>query len=162
MSVPRAAAALLLALALAGCGGLFKKPVEQRTTEGLTAEAMFIYRVVLQNGREPSFEERQTWKDDIEQRISAYLRAHPEAANSFDVTKFRYLRQASVGMTKEQVQILLGPADGATTDAAQVEKLARKYWPQIKDRATEAWVYPLGWSYYFKEDRVVDITQYRE
>jgi hypothetical protein len=161
VSVPRAAA-VLLALVLAGCGGLFKKPVEQRTTEGLTAEAMFIYRVVQQNGREPSFEERQTWKDDIEQRISAYLRAHPEAANSFEVTRFRYLRQASVGMTKEQVQILLGPADGATTDAAQVEKLARKYWPQIKDRATEAWMYPVGWSYYFKDDRVVDITQYRE
>lgn len=161
MIVARAVASLLLVLSIMGCAAV-RKPTEQRTTEGLTAEQMFAYRVLQQNGREPTFEERQTWRDGIDQRISAHLREHPNAANSFDVTKFRFLRQASVGMSKEQVQILLGPPDSAATDAAQIEKLARKYWPEIKDRATEAWNYPLGWNFYFKDDRLVDITQYLE
>lgn len=160
MILPRAAAILLVAPAVAGCALFSRAPFEQRTTEGLAAEQMFMYRVVQQNGREPSFEERRTWRDDIDQRISTFLNEHPEAANSFEVTKFRFLRQASVGMTKEQVQILLGPPDGATTETAQIEKTARKYWPQIRGRATEAWVYPLGWSLYFADDRLVDITQY--
>jgi len=96
----------------------------------------------------------------MDERISAYLREHPDAANSFDVTKFRLLHQTSVGMTKQQVQILLGPPEGTTSDAAQIEKVARRYWPQIKEKATEAWVYPLGWNLYFAGDRLIDITQY--
>ena len=88
------------------------------------------------------------------------LREHPGAANSFDMTKFRLLHQTSVGMTKQQVQILLGPPEGTTSDAAQIEKVARRYWPQIKEKAAEAWVYPLGWNLYFAGDRLIDITQY--
>ena len=161
MTVARALAIVLVALHVAGCAPPFwRKPTAQRTTEGLSAEQMFTYRVLLQNGREPNFEERRTWRDDIDERISAYLREHPEAANSFDVTKFQFLRQASVGMTKQQVQILLGSPEGATTDVAQIEKIARGYWPQIKEKATEAWAYPLGWNLYFAGDRLIDITQY--
>jgi hypothetical protein len=39
-------------------------------------------------------------------------------------------------------------------------ELARKYWDDMKDRTTEAWSYPLGWSFYFSGDRLVEITQY--
>ena len=160
MAVARALAIVLVALNAAGCALFSSKPTEQRTTEGLTADQAFMYRVLRQNGREPNFEERQTWRDDIDQRISAYLREHPAAANSFDVTKFQFLRQTSVGMTKEQVQILLGPPVVAVTDAVQIEKIARRYWPHMRDKATEAWVYPLGWNLYFAGDRLIDITQY--
>jgi len=151
---------VLVVLHAAGCAPFRSKPTEQRTTEGLTAEQVFTYRVLLQNGREPNFEEWRTWRDDMDERISAYLREHPDAANSFDVTKFRLLHQTSVGMTKQQVQILLGPPEGTTSDAAQIEKVARRYWRQIKEKATEAWVYPLGWNLYFAGDRLIDITQY--
>jgi hypothetical protein len=152
-------ALLILAVVIGGCAG---KALEQRTTEGLTADQMFVYRVLQQNGREPTWEERQTWRDGLDQQISDYLNQHPEVANAFSVSKFRAERRASVGMTKEQVQILLGPPLGVATDAARIEKIARKYWPDIRDRATEAWLYPLGWNLYFAGDRLIDITQYRK
>lgn len=149
----------LLAFVIAGCA---HKALEQRTTEGLTADQMFVLRVQLQNGREPSWEERQTWLDGLEQRISDYLNQHPDVANAFSVSKFRAERRASVGMTKEQVQILLGSPTEITTEAPRIETIARKYWPDIRDRATEAWLYPLGWNLYFGGDRLIDITQYLE
>jgi len=155
----RALALPLLVLPLLGCAT--HGAVEQRTTEGPAAEQFFVYKVVLQNGREPTFEERQTWQDAIDQQISGYLREHPEAANSLAVSKFRALRQATVGMTKEQIRILLGAPAETVTDRERLEKLARKYWPDIRDRAAEAWRYPLGWTFYFAGDRLVDITQYR-
>src|SRR5438046_2385210 len=66
--------------------------VEQRTTEGLSAEQMFTYRTLMQNGREPKFEEKLTWRDTLDLRIAKYLREHPEDANSIDVSKFRFAR----------------------------------------------------------------------
>src|SRR3989442_2438731 len=102
---------VLVVLNTAGCAPFRSKPTEQRTTEGLTAEQMFTYRVLLQNGREPNFEEWRTWRDDMDDRISAYLREHPGAANSFHMTKFRLFPPTSLGMTQQQRQILLGPPD---------------------------------------------------
>ena len=162
MSRRRALAVPPLVLALLALLGCATHPaIEQRTTEGPAAEQFFLYTVVLQNGREPTFEERQTWQDALDQKISGYLREHPEAANSLAVSKFRALRQATVGMTKEQIRILLGAPSETVTDRERLEKLARKYWPDIRDRAAEAWLYPLGWNFYFEGDRLVDITQYR-
>ena len=57
--------------------------------------------------------------------------------------------------------ILLGAPQQTTTDAAEMEKLAGKYWPDVKSEATEVWVYPLGWRLYFAGTRLVDITQYQ-
>ena len=96
----------------------------------------------------------------MELKISQYLREHPDTANSIETAAFRFYRQASVGQSKEQVFILLGPPVGTTTDAAEMEKLARRYWPELKGNVTEAWVYPLGWNLYFAGQRLVDITQY--
>ena len=146
-------------LLLAACAAL-RPAVEQRVTQGPTAQQFWTLKMILQNGKEPSFDERRHWDDQMETKISQYLREHPETANSIETAAFRFYRQASVGQSKEQVFILLGPPVGTTTDAAEMEKLARRYWPELKGNVTEAWVYPLGWNLYFAGQRLVDITQY--
>jgi hypothetical protein len=153
----RPLAFVALALVLAACLG---PRVEQRTTQGPTAEEFWFYRMLLTNGREPDFDERRHWQNAMEDQIAQYLRQHPEASNSLDVSTFRFYRRAVVGMSKEQVLMLLGRPVQVTTEATEIEKLARRYWPDVKDRAKEAWVYPLGWHFYFADDLVVDITQF--
>jgi hypothetical protein len=64
-------------------------------------------------------------------------------------------------MSKEQVMILLGDPDRMTHDVAEMNALAGRYWAAIQGRATEAWVYPLGWRLFFAESRLVDITQFQ-
>jgi hypothetical protein len=154
----RPLALVALALLLGACLG--GPRIEQRTTQGPTADEFWVYRMVLTNGREPNFDERRHWQNEMEDQIGRYLREHPAASNSLDVSTFRFYRRVAVGMTKEQVLILLGRPTKMTTESAEMEKLARRYWPDVKDRAKEAWTYPLGWYFYFAEDRVVDIIQY--
>jgi hypothetical protein len=147
-------------LVLAGCASS-AGPIEQRTTQGPNAQEFFVNRTLLENGREPSFEERRHWDNQIEDKISVYLREHPEVANSLGVSTFRFDRRAAIGMSKEQVVILLGEAALTTTDPAAMEKLARQYWPAVRARkVTEAWSYPGGWHLYFAEEKLADITQY--
>ena len=148
------------ALALAACSLLSSQPVEQRTTQGPTALQMFNLRVMTQNGREPTFDEKRQWDDQLEQQISAYLRQHPDKANALDLTTFRFHRQSAVGMDKEQVLILLGGPVAVSADQGQMQQRARRYWPLIEGNATEVWVYPLGWNLFFAGQRLVDITQY--
>jgi hypothetical protein len=152
----RALALVALTLMLGACAG---RTTEQRTTQGPTAHELWMYRMVTTNGREPTFDERMYWQNDLEDQIGRYLRTHPEAANSLEVSTFRFYRRVAVGMTKDQVVILLGPPVKTTTDTAEMEKSAKKYWPVLKDRAKEAWAYPLGWFFYFADDRLVDITR---
>ena len=149
----------LAALLLPACRSM--RAVEQRTTQGPSAEELWFVRMYTLNGREPSFDERRHWEDQIDRRISQYLREHPDTANSFDVSTFRFYRRATVGMTKEQIVILLGQPASTTVESGEMEKLAKKYWPEIKAEAKEAWVYPLGWHLFFADNRVVDITQIR-
>jgi hypothetical protein len=150
---------LALPLLLGACLSA-RKAEEQRTTQGPSAEAFWLLRMIQANGREPTFDERRHWQNQLDDEIARYLRAHPDAANSLEVSTFRFYRQATVGMTKEQIVILLGRPETATTEPAEIEKLAGKYGPVIKAHAKEAWTYPLGWRFYFAGDRVVDITQY--
>ena len=145
-------------LVLVACASYRTK--EQRTTQGPLSEDLWMMSVIMANGREPNFDERRHWNNQIEYRISQYLHKHPEAANSIDVSTFRFIRQVSVGQSAEQVVILLGPPSSKTTDEAEMEKLARGYWASIKGSASEVWVYPAGWRLYFKDSKVVDITQY--
>jgi hypothetical protein len=121
---------------------------------------MFNYRTMVQTGREPTFDEKRQWDEQLEQRIAAYLRDHPEKANALDVSTFRFLRQPQVGMDKEQILILLGAPLSVSGDQAQMQKLARRYWAEIEGNATEVWVYPLGWNFFFAGQKLVDITQY--
>lgn len=153
--------AVALLTALAACAQL--TTTEQRTIQGPTAEEIWTAGVVLMTGREPTFDEKHQWQVQIDRRISQYLHQHPEIANSADVQIFQFVRQVSVGMTKEQVEVLLGAPAAAVKDAAEIEKLARRYWPLIKPKnVTEAWLYPQGWRLYFSDSKVVDITQYAE
>lgn len=158
----RVRALLLVALlaAVAACAGVAR---EQRTLHGPTALEVWTAGVMLRTGREPTFDERHQWESQMDARISRYLSQHPEVANSSEASNFSYLRQVGVGMSKEQALLLLGPPLGTVTDVADIEKLARAYWPAIKAGAvTEAWVYALGWRLYFSGPRIVDITQYIE
>jgi hypothetical protein len=147
-------------LTLAACASYRVK--EQRTTQGPLAEDLWVNTVIMANGREPNFDERRHWNNQLDLKISQYLSRNQDSANSLDVSTFRFVRQVSVGQTDEQVLILLGPPIAKTTDQTEIEMLARKYWPSIKGTATEAWVYPTGWRLYFKDSKVVDITQYLE
>lgn len=148
-----------LVLLLAGCLGMRTK--EQRTTEGPMAEDIWTMKVIVANGREPNFDERRRWDNAMEQKIGQYLRQNPDAANSVDVSTFRFIKQVTVGQTDEQVVILLGPPLAKVTDTAEMEKLARQYWPAVKEsEPSEVWTYPSGWRIYMKNRTVVDITQY--
>jgi hypothetical protein len=150
----------VVALTLGGCA-LAKPGVEQRTEQGPTAETMFKLRSVHLNGREPNFNEMQAWDSQIEQKISEYLRAHPDKANALNVSTFRFLRQVTVGMDQEQVMILLGPPVEVSDNQMRMEQVARRYWPQIQGNATLVWTYLEGWAIYFAGQKVVDITQYQ-
>jgi hypothetical protein len=157
----RALLLVVLTVALAACASLSVR--EQRTLQGPTALEMWAASVVLRTGREPTFDEQHQWDSQMERRISKYLSEHPEIASSPEASNFTFLRQVAVGMTKEQALLLLGPPAGTSTDAAEIEKLARAYWPAVKaGNVTEVWVYHLGWRLYFNGPRIVDITQYLE
>ena len=151
--------ALAVVVACAACASA--PAVEQRTTQGPLAEELWVYRVATMNGREPTFDERRHWESQLDLAVSAYLAKDQAFASSPQLSTFRFLRQAAVGMSKEQVLILLGAPAQATTDASEMETLAHRYWPEIQPHATEAWVYPLGWRFYFSGSRLVDITQYQ-
>ena len=155
-----AGAALAVVLTAAACASL-GPAVDQRTTQGPQAEAMWTYRVALANGREPTFEERLHWQRQLDLAIGRYLAKDQEFASSPGVSTFRFVRQTAVGMSKEQVTILLGAPERQTTDAGEIETLAGKFWPDVKPHANEAWVYPGGWRLYFSGSRLVDITQHQ-
>ena len=156
----RLCAALAALLVVAGCATI-RRPVEERTTQGPTAEDFWLASMATETGREPTFEERRHWEDDLEARIDAYLREHPEAANSLNVSGFRFLRQVSVGMEQEQVRILLGPPTQRLTQPTEIEVAARRFWPLIQNVATEAWAYPYGWTLFFAGQRLADIVRYQ-
>lgn len=160
-AVKRAGVALAVVLAAAACASAPKPPVEQRTTQGPSAEAMFLHRVALANGREPTFEERLHWEHELDSAIGRYLAKDQEFANSLQLSAFRFTRQPAVGMSKEQVEILLGPPERETTDPGEIERLAGKFAPEVRPHATEAWLYPMGWRLYFSGARLVDITQHQ-
>lgn len=159
--VKGAGVVLAVVLMAAACASTSGTALEQRTTQGPGAEELWTHRVSAANGREPTFEERAHWERQLDLAIGRYLAQNQEAANSPELLAFRSTRQTSVGMSKDQVVILLGAPQQTTTDAGEIEKLAGKYWPEVRPHATEAWVYPLGWRLYFADGRLTDITQYQ-
>ena len=155
------AAVLAAVLLLAGCAK-WGPPLEQRTTHGPTARQFWILRMAMANSREPSIDERRHWEDQLETRIERYLQDNPEDANALHVSAFRFNKQVVTGMSKQQVLILLGPPDGVTTDPDVMAKAARRYWKDLQGNVTEAWAYPLGWTFFFTGPRLTEITQYLE
>lgn len=148
---------LVLGFLLSGCA-LFT--IDQRATEGPTAEDVWKERFQLVNGRSPSFSERQGFETEMEAQVREFLRKNPEVANSYRVSNLRLYRQVIVGMTKEEVSLLLGKPQDVTDDEARMEVLARRWWPAVKPNAKEAWVYPGGWTLYFDGSTVTDMTRY--
>jgi hypothetical protein len=157
-TVTVAAVALLV---LAGCAR-FGPPLEQRTSHGPTARQFWLMRAMMANNKQPGIDERRHWEDQLDQQIAQYLRQNPEAANALHVSSFRFDKQVVTGMTKEQVLILLGAPEAVTSDQAEMEKLARRYWKDIQGSVTEVWVYELGWRMFFSGPKLATITQYLE
>lgn len=151
---------LVAVLVLFGVTGCVSIPVEQRAELGPKAEEIWAARLAGATRRTPTFEERGAWSDQIDRRIAQFLAEHPQVANAFDVHTFRFEKQVAVGMMKEQVTVLLGGPEKAVTDRTEMEKLARAFWPQMKDKVSEVWLYPLGWRVFIHEGRVVDLVQY--
>jgi hypothetical protein len=154
----RVAGVAVLLLVLTGCRTVYPD-LDQRTTQGPTADELWTMKVMQQTGREPSFDEKRHFEDEMDDRIGRYLREHQDAASAVTVMSFRG-RQVTLGMEQGQVEALLGPPVTTTRDAAQMSNLARHYWPDIRGKADEAWTYPRGWVVYFSKAKVVDITQY--
>ncbi len=151
-------AGVLAAVLLGGCGTF---TLDQRALEGPEASRIWKTRFVGGYGRSPSFEETQRFEDQLDQKVRAYLDRHPELVAASRAPNLRFWRRVSVGMTKEEVQLLLDSPDDTTTDPVRMQAAARRFWPEVKKRAKEMWSYPGGWSLFFDGDELVDLTVYR-
>lgn len=159
--MPRRARILsLLFLTLLGAGCATSRPeTVDRTMRGPTAEELFVVRSLAVNGREPSFDEKRIWEDQLTDRVSKYLRAHPELEQTPRYSDFRFWRQVTVGSTPEEVRVLLQDPAEQTIDPALMAAMAKRHWPALQRLAKEAWVYPPGWVIYFDEKGVVEMTR---
>ena len=90
---------LAVVLAAAACASGSKAALEQRTTQGPQAEELWVLRVALANGREPTFEERLHWERQLDLAISRYLATDQEAANSPHVLTFKSALLDAVGLS---------------------------------------------------------------
>lgn len=149
--------ALGLVLLVVGCAAPRTVPV-QRATEGPAAEEVYRMRFAQGYGRLPTFDESASWRDELDRRVGDYLNRNPGVGTSPRASQFRFQRRVSVGMTKEEVLLLLGPPDAIATDEATMKLAAETFWPEIGRRAKEMWIYPPGWQLYFEGERVVDVT----
>ena len=100
-----AVGALFLGIVLGGCAFF---TIDQRATEGPTAQDVWKERFQLVNGRGPSFSETQGFEEQMDGQVREFLMKNSEVANSYRVTNLRIFRQVMVGMTKEEVTLLLG------------------------------------------------------
>lgn len=149
----RAAAVLLAA---AGC---VSTDVVERTTRGPLAQEFLVARSYEVNGRAPNFEEKRYWEDQIDSRISKYLREHPELQQTTRFSDFRFWKQVTPGSTPEEVKVLLEDPSEQTIDPALMAALAERHWSAIRPKAKEAWVYPLGWVLYFDDKGVIEMIR---
>ena len=108
--------------------------------------------------RLPTFDETAKFRDDLASRTSDYLVKHPAIATSPRASQFRFERRVDLGMSKEEVTLLLGAPDAVTVDSDKMKASAEIFWPEVSKKAKEMWTYPSGWSLYFDADFLVDIT----
>jgi hypothetical protein len=155
---PRWSRLAWLALGLFGCAAAQLETVE-RVAQGPKAQEVFMVRSYFANSREPNFDEKRMWEDRIEERVSKYLREHPELQQATRYSDFRFWRQVAVGATRDEVRALLEEPDEETIDPALMGALARQHWPGLVRRAKEAWVYPPMWVIYFDDQGVVEMVR---
>jgi hypothetical protein len=151
---------LLTLLGVAGCLRLPVSEQPERMGRGPRAEEMFYARIAQRSDREPNFDEKRQFKDHMDERIFKYLREHPEIEQKVYYTEFRFWRQVSEGATTEEVRVLLDEPVEQTIDPARMGALAKAQWAgDVRDKAKEAWVYPLGWILYFDDKGVVSMLR---
>lgn len=156
----RSALRLALLGVLLGALGCAPRPTVsvQRATEGPAAEEVYRARFAQGYGRLPTFDESSAWRDDLDRRVGDYLVKHPEVATSPRASQFRFQRRVTLGMTREEVTLLVGTPDATTTEQDVMKLAAEHFWPEIGRRAREMWIYPPGWQLYFDGERLVDVT----
>ena len=145
-------------LALAGCASTTGEVPIQRATVGPSADEVYNARFVRGYARLPSFDETSKFRDDLDRRVGEYLARNPQIGTSPRASQFRFERRVDVGMSKDEVTLLLGTPDMTTSDPALMKATAQAFWPEISRRAQEMWQYPPGWSLYFEGERLVDLT----
>jgi hypothetical protein len=151
--------AALMLVAVGAFGGCATTSTEiQRTTQGPTADDIWLARFVQGYGRAPTFDEEVAWKSAMETRILGYLSSRPELAVSPRASQFRFHRSVVSGMRKDEVLLLLEQPDAVTSDGAAIQTAAGRFWPAIENHAKEMWSYPLGWRLYFDGDVLSDLT----
>jgi hypothetical protein len=151
---------LLTLLGAAGCLSMPVSEEPERMGRGPRAEERCGGRIGARSGREPTFEERRMFKDQMDERVFKYLREHPEIEQKVYYSEFRFWRQVTEGSTPEEVRTLLDEPLEQTIDPARMGALARSQWAgDVRDRAKEAWVYPLGWILYFDDQGVVSMLR---
>ncbi|HTY79797.1 MAG TPA: hypothetical protein VMI34_18370 [Candidatus Bathyarchaeia archaeon] len=152
-------AMVVAAVLVGGCAS--SPPVFENTTRGPMSAEMQIVRSFVANGREPGWDEKRQYNDQLDEKVFKYLREHPEIEQDNRYMSFRFWRQVSIGSTKEEVIILLEEPDSRTIDPALMAALSRRHWQQVQGKAKEAWVYPLGWVLYLDDKAVVSMIRER-
>jgi hypothetical protein len=158
--VARMGLGLLILLGTTGCLSLPASDQPERMGRGPRAEEMFYARIAQRADREPNFDERRVFKDQMDERVFKYLRENPEIEQKSYYSEFRFWRQVSEGATTEEVRVLLYDPLEQTIDPARMGALAKGQWAgDVRDKAKEAWVYPLGWILYFDDKGVVTMLR---
>jgi hypothetical protein len=143
---------LVLALGPGACADTLE--TFEQTSQGPTALDVLTARSQALNGRDPSFDEKRVWENQLDLRVAKYLREHPELEQSPRYMEIRFWRQVAPGASRGEVETLLDSPPERTIDPAFMAVLAERHWDDLGRRAREAWVY-YGWVIYFDDDAVV-------
>jgi hypothetical protein len=144
-----------LVAALLGAGCATELNVVELTPRGPSAEELLVRRSFTRNSRAPSFEERQQWQAQEEERVFAYLRDHPELQQSARYSDFRFWWQVTMGSTPAEVRVLLQDPQEQTVDPARMAALAQRHWVEMRGKVKEAWVYEPAWVIFFDDTAVI-------
>ncbi len=129
---PLLRAALALAL-LAGCAS--QKDAVQRATEGPTADEIYLARFQRGYGRGPTFDETMAWRADFDKKVTEYITRQPGMVASPRVGQFRVQRRVAVGMTREEVALLVGLPELVTPEIDRLHQAVAQDDPQELDAA---------------------------
>lgn len=151
----RALSSVVLAALAAGACAVGRLDKVELTTQGPSAEEFFVTRSYALNGRAPNFGEKQRWEGEMEERVYAYLRDHPELERTSRYSDFRFWWQVTTGSTPAEVSVLLSEPQEKTIDAPRMAALAERQWTEIQSKAKEAWFYAPAWVIYFDDTSVV-------
>jgi hypothetical protein len=146
-------------LGSAGCLSSTPSDIPEYMGRGPRAEEMFYARVASKSDREPSFDEKRQFKDLMDEKVFKYLREHPEMEQQIRYSEFRFWRQVAEGSTPGEVRTLLDEPVERTIDPARMGAMAKVHWPDLRVKAKEAWLYPMGWIIYFDDKGVVSMLR---